>query len=52
MATSQAGQAGADLSDVGGVVAGGERVAVVRHGRNQVQRRARVRAVAVHPARV
>ena len=33
-------------------MAGGERPAVVRHGGDQVQRRARVRAVAVHPARV
>ena len=51
-ATSQAGQAGAHLQDVGGVVAGGERATAVRHGGDQVQRRARVRAVAVRPARV
>ena len=43
---------GADLPNVGSVVAGGERAAVVRHGGDQVERRARVRAVAVHPARV
>lgn len=51
--SSLAGQASkADLPDVGSVVAGRERAAVVRHGGDQVQRRARVRAVAVHPARV
>ena len=32
-------------------MARGERAAVVRHGGDQVQRRARVRAVAVRPAR-